>query len=188
MDIRAALAKEHSKKQSQLIAHYIGGDQERFDELMDLFLHDEEWRITQRAAWVLSHCADKYLFLIQPHLPNMVAYMTKEGNHVAIRRNIVRTLAKIDIPEGLMGLVADACFTFLANPKETVAVKAFSMDILYQMCKKEPDLAHELIPLIEDNMEHNGTAGILSKGRKILKKLKTEWRIKILGYFFFTTD
>ena len=62
MDIRAALAKEHSKKQSQLIAHYIGGDQERFDELMDLFLHDEEWRITQRAAWVLSHCADCLLY------------------------------------------------------------------------------------------------------------------------------
>jgi len=145
MDIRAALAKEHSKKQTQLIASYIGGDQDRFDELMVHFLQDEEWRITQRAAWVI---------------------------HVAIKRNIVRTLAKIDLPEDLMGLAADACFTFLANPKETVAVKAFSMEVLYQMCKKEPDLAHELIPLIEENMEHNGTAGILSKGRKILKKLK----------------
>ncbi len=172
MDIRAALRKEHSKKQVQLIAHYIGGDQERFDELMEVFLQKEEWRLTQRAAWVLSHCADKSIFLIQPHLPKLVEYMTKEGLPVAIRRNIVRTLIKIEIPEELMGLVADACFSFLANHKETVAVKAFSMEILYQMCKKEPDLAQELIPLIEDNMAHNGTAGILSKGRKILKKLK----------------
>ncbi len=172
MDIRAALEKEHSKKQSQLVAQYIGGNQERFDELMEVFLQEEEWRLTQRAAWVLSHCADKYIFLIQPHLPKLVEYLTKEGLHVAIRRNITRTLTKIDIPEELMGLVADACFTFLANPKETVAVKAFSMEVLFQMCKKEPDLAHELIPLIEENMEHNGTAGILSKGRKILKKLK----------------
>lgn len=172
MDIRAALEKEHSKKQAQLIANYIGGDQERFDELMVHFLQDEEWRITQRAAWVLSHCADKYIFLIQPHLPKLVEYMTKEGLHVAIKRNIVRTLAKLEIPEDLMGLVADACFSFLADHKETVAVKAFSMELLYQLCKKEPDLAHELIPLIEDNMEHNGTPGILSKGRKILKKLK----------------
>ena len=171
MDIKAALLKEHSKKQSLLIAEYIGSDQERFNQLMDLFFH-EEYRITQRAAWVISHCADQYIFLVQAHLPKMVEYMVKDGLHVSIRRNIVRTLAKLDIPEDLMGLVADACFTFLANPKETVAVKAFSMEVLYQMCQKEPDLAHELIPLIEDNMMHNGTAGILSKGRKILKKLR----------------
>ena len=171
MDIKAALLKEHSKKQSTMIADYIGGNQDRFDELMHLFFN-EEYRITQRAAWVLSHCADKYLFLVQAHLPKMTEYMVKEGVHVSIRRNIVRTLAKIDIPEDLMGLVADACFGFLGNAKETVAVKAFSMEILYQMCQKEPDLAHELIPLIEDNMEHFGTPGILSKGNKILSKLR----------------
>ncbi len=173
MDIKAALLKEHSKKQSLMIANYIGSDQERFNELMDLF-YNEEYRITQRAAWVISHCADKYIFLVQAHLPKMTAYMVKDGLHVSIRRNIVRTLAKIEIPEALMGLVADACFGFLANPKETVAVKAFSMEILYQMCLKEPDLAHELIPLIEDNMAMNGTAGILSKGGKILRKLRVD--------------
>lgn len=171
MDIRAALVQEHSKKQTQIISAYIGADQERFDELMDLFLNDKEWRITQRAAWSVSYCIDKYLFLVQPHLPKLVAFLRKEGVHVAVKRNITRTLAKIELPEELMGLAADACFSFLADPKEAVAVKAFSMEVLYQLCKKEPDLAHELIPLIEDNMEHNGTPGILSKGRKILKQL-----------------
>ena len=173
MDIKAALLQEHSKKQSQMIATYIGSDQSRFDKLMDLF-YNEEYRVTQRAAWVISHCADKHIFLVQAHLPKMTEYMVKEGVHVSIRRNIVRTFAKIEITEELMGLVADACFGFLGNTKETVAVKAFSMEILYQFCKKEPDLAHELIPLIEDNMEHFGTPGILSKGGKILRKLRAD--------------
>ena len=50
MNLREALLKEHSKKQMLKIVKYIGNDQQRFDELMKLFL-ESEYRITQRAAW-----------------------------------------------------------------------------------------------------------------------------------------
>ena len=170
MDIRSALLQEHSKQQTLLIANYIGDDQERFDSLMELFFK-EEYRLVQRAAWVVSHCAEQHLSLIMPHLPRMVAYLTKENVHTAVRRNLVKVLAGLDIPEDLMGAVADACFTFLANPKEQAAVRVYAMQVLYNLCQKELDLANELILLIEDALPH-GSAAIRARGRKILKQLK----------------
>ena len=53
MNIREEILREHSKAQSLRKAHYIGEDKQRFEELMYLFLNDE-YRVCQRAAWVVS--------------------------------------------------------------------------------------------------------------------------------------
>ena len=51
MDLRAELLEEHSKRQALRVADYIGNDPERFADLMCLFFGNE-YRVTQRAAWV----------------------------------------------------------------------------------------------------------------------------------------
>ena len=169
MDLRAAIIKEHSKKQAVLIANYIGNNQDRFDMLMHLFLTDE-YRVTQRAAYAISHCTDRHLNLVIPHLPAMVEYLKDKNAHIAVRRNIVRILSQIDLPEDLMGTVATLCFDFIIDPKEAVAVKIYSMEVLYNLTLKEPGLKEELVLVIEENMAY-GSAGIRSRGNKILKKL-----------------
>jgi hypothetical protein len=55
MDLEKALVKEHTKRQKDKIAKYVGSDTKRFPELMDLFFKGE-YRVTQRAAWVMSYC------------------------------------------------------------------------------------------------------------------------------------
>ncbi len=47
--IKTLLLAEHSKAQTDKILAYIGNDSARFDELMQLFFHDE-YRVVQRAA------------------------------------------------------------------------------------------------------------------------------------------
>jgi len=170
MDLKAAILKEHSKAQAIFIRDYIGDNQSLFDELMTHFFSNE-YRVTQRAAWIMTHCTNKRPYLINPHLEKMVYNLKNEKLHVAVKRNTVRLLQDIAIPEGLMGTVADCCFNFLANPNETVAVRIFSMSILYELCKKEPDLAGELKLIIEEFMPH-GTAGFRSRGKKTLKGLQ----------------
>jgi len=58
MNLREQLLLEHSKTNSELITKWIGKNKSRFSELMQLFLHDE-YRVVQRAAWVLSMVAEK---------------------------------------------------------------------------------------------------------------------------------
>lgn len=166
MDLKAELLWEHSKPQTMKIVNYIGDNEELFAELIALFL-GEEYRVTQRAAWAIRFCAEAHPELIVPHLPAMVENLQRT-NHDSIKRNTIKVLTFIDIPEALLGEVATVCFDFLASPKEAIAIRVFSMEVLFKICQREPDLAEELKLLIEDHYEH-GSAGFKSKGRKVLK-------------------
>ena len=169
MDIKAALYEEHSKIQALKIAHYIGDSQERFDELMICFF-DDEWRLNQRAAYSMNFVVEKNPKLFKPHLKKAVMNL-RHAKHDAVKRNTIRILQTYDIPEKLLGTVVDICFEFLASPKEAVAIKAFSITVLFNIAKKEPDLFYELKILIEDQMP-TASAAFKSRGSKVLNYIK----------------
>lgn len=151
-----------------ILANYIGNDSKRFEELMQYFFSSEN-RTSQRAAHAMSHCVDLHPTLLLPYLTKIID--TLKGNpKVAIKRNIVRLLQKQSIPASHQGILTSTCFDYLMDSKETVAVKAFSMTILFNMTRSYPDLTHELKLVIEDAMI-NGSAGIISRGKKILMQL-----------------
>jgi hypothetical protein len=182
MNIKEALLAEHSKAQTMRIVQYIGTDKDRFETLMQLFLN-EEYRICQRASWVVSFIAEKYPDMILPYLETMILNL-KNPVHDAVKRNTVRILSGMDtIPEHLLGMTVDICFHYISTPlmpsassrrgvTVPVAIKAFSMRVLYKICLKEPDLMCELRLIIEDMMPHE-TAAFKSAGKDVLKKLKS---------------
>jgi hypothetical protein len=170
MDIRKQLLEEHSKENSLKIVNYINDDEGRFETLFSLFLSDE-YRVSQRAAMVLSACFDKNPYWFNKHLPTLIQNLDMNNLHVAVKRNTVRILQFVEIPEDQQVALFDHCINYLADAKEPIAVKAFSMQILYNICKEHPQLKTEVIPLLEDVLERNESAGIQSRGRKILKKL-----------------
>ena len=168
MDIKTELLAEHSKTQAQKITTYIGSSQKRFDELMHLFL-EEEYRVTQRAAWVVLFAVEAHPNLLKKHLKKVVENLSNPVND-AVKRNTLRILQFWELPEDLQGIAAEICFGFLDDPKEAVAIRVFSMTVLYNICVKEPELANELRLVIEDHLPH-GTAGFKSRGKKTLKAL-----------------
>ena len=90
MSLKEEILKEHSKFHTTYLANKIGPSQEAFDELMELFLGDE-YRVTQRAAWLVSHCVDAHPWLIKNHLKFILENLQKPV-HVAVKRNTVRIL------------------------------------------------------------------------------------------------
>ena len=168
MSLKKEILKEHSKTHTVYLASKIGPNQEAFEELMELFLGDEH-RVTQRAAWVLSHCIDAHPWLIKKHLRSIIENLQKPI-HEAVKRNTVRILQFIDIPEDLMGLTADICFRYLNSGKEPVAVKVFAMTVLLNIVQIYPELSEELEISIEEQMPF-GSGGFKSRGRKVLKAL-----------------
>lgn len=171
MDIRTELLAEHSRVQAEKIAKWIGNKPDRFDKFIHFFLHDE-YKVVQRAAWVLSVVAEKHYELAKPWLPQMIAKMQEQGVHVAVKRNVVRILQFLEIPEELHGDVMNVCFDMLADPKETIAVRAFSMTVLANLSKHYPDIKHELITIIENQLEQGASAGFIARSKKLLKQLK----------------
>ncbi len=170
MNLEAEILKEHSKRQSVRIANWVGSDKRRFRELMDLFLKGD-YRITQRAAWIVKHCADEHAELVNPYLGKMIDRMLEPGVHSAVRRNVLRILQDVDVPRQIAGKIATVCFEMLGSAKEPIAVKVFSMTVLANIARREPDLKREIYILIEQQMP-TGSAGFRSRGRKILKQLE----------------
>src|SRR6266481_1632443 len=171
MDLKQAALKEHSKAQCNKIVKYIGDDPRKFSDLVDVFLAGP-YRVSQRIAWPLSCCIEENTTLIHPHLTKILKYSQQPGVHDSVKRNVVRLLQFIDIPKKHQGAVAEICFKFFNDKKEPIAVRVFSMTVLANLAKAIPELKNELIPIIEDQLPY-GSAGFISRGRKVLKELKS---------------
>ena len=86
MNIKEALLEEHSKAQTLKIKRYIGSNTDKFAELMKLVL-DDEYRIVQRASWVVKHCGDNNPMLLIPYLGDLIPRL-RNPKHDAFKRNI----------------------------------------------------------------------------------------------------
>jgi hypothetical protein len=120
---------------------------------------------------VVGEVARKHPDLANEHLEKMVLNLRKENLHDAIKRNTVRVLQEITIPEILWGDAADVCFKLLLSKNEPVAVKCFSMTVLLNIVRHIPELKEELKIIIEDQIPYS-SAGFKSRGIKTLKALE----------------
>jgi hypothetical protein len=168
MDLRETILAVHSKANAERIVKWIGSNQQRFDELFNLFLNDEDL-VVQRAAWPMSYAVIANPQLIQKHFSKLLRNLEKPGRHVAVRRNTVRLLQDIPIPKKFHGEVMNICFDYISSPTEAVAVKAFSLTVLQNLSKQYPEIRQELKTIIEDRWEHE-TAAFRSRAKKILNK------------------
>lgn len=169
MNIRHEIITDRSKANILRIVNYIGDDAEQFKILVHLFLHDEE-HISQRAIWAMAHSTGRHPQLIFPHLQQLLTYLQTGKPHDAGKRNIVKILSEIVIPEHLQGQVLDICFNYLLSMQEAIAVKSFSMQVVFNISRNEPDLLRELAAVIEEQMPY-GSAGYRSRGRNILRAI-----------------
>ncbi|TND08982.1 MAG: hypothetical protein FD123_1836 [Bacteroidetes bacterium] len=170
MNLREAILKEHSKANRQRIVKWIGKDPQRFKELVGHFLGNE-YRLVQLAAPVLSDCAEAQPQLVKPYLGKLIKNLEKEGHHDAVVRGTVRFLQFTDVPEKYLGILANTCFRLLMKADSPIAVKAFSMTVLLNICRKEPGLKNELKLVIEGLMS-NASAGLCNRGQKTLRALE----------------
>lgn len=170
MNLLKFILKEHSKATTSKIVDYVGSDPARFQLLVSIFLKGP-YRVTQRAAWPISYCVQHHPQLIKGHLKSLIEFAEMPTAHIAVKRNTIRLLQFIDIPRNLQGKVFDFCFQCLANPKEPIAVRVFSLTVLGNLAKENPELKKEIIPLIEDQLPF-ASAGFRSRGARVLKELK----------------
>jgi 8-oxo-dGTP diphosphatase len=131
-----------------------------------------EKKLAFRASWTLTKVCDKYPEIIYPYLSQIVDKLRKIDNDSTLR-SFLRILSLSDLTKlngHQQGLLADFCFNSMNSGFSAIAVKAYSMEILYRLTIIYPELANELATSIRLHME-NGSAGITARGRLVLKKL-----------------
>lgn len=170
MNLVEEILKDHSKKQKDKIVNYVGDDPKRFTQLVEVFLQGP-YRVTQRAAWPLSYCIEKYPNLLKPHFRKIIRQLGEQNIHDSVKRNTLRMLQFVRVPKVHQGITIDLCLGFLANTKEPIAIRVFAMTVLANIAQEVHELKNELIPIIEDQLPY-ASAGFLSRSGKVLKQLK----------------
>ena len=171
MNLRATILKEHSRNTRDKIIKWVGNSQQRFDELFELFITDEDL-VMQRAAWPVSYIIIAQPQLIQKHFDRLIKNLGKSKLHAAVKRNTVRLLQDIDIPQRFHGDIMNICFNYVASPEEPAAVKAFSLTILQNLSDQYPEIRNELKLIIDERWNYE-TAAFRSRARKILKEFSS---------------
>jgi 8-oxo-dGTP diphosphatase len=170
-DLQAIINNMMSRNEAEWIATSAIENPAIFLKLFQ-YSNSTDKKLAFRASWTLTKVCDKYPELIYPYLAQIVESLNKIDNESALRSFLrILSLSELDkINSHQHGIVADYCFKVLNSGYAAIAVKAYSMEILFRLTMIYPDLANELSSSIHILME-DGSAGITSRGRAILKKL-----------------
>lgn len=168
MNIKAELTKEHSKAVTMAIVGYVKNDASKFEELMKLFLGNN-YRLCQRASWAVNYCAENHPELVKPYFKKIINNLERMDIHVAVKRNSIRMFQFVSVPENLQGKLVSICFDYLNDVNEAIAVKAFSMTVIFNCCEKYPELLEELKTSIQQMLQlPNASPGLKSHGKKMI--------------------
>jgi len=179
--LEAQILAEHSKAQTMRLVHWVGTDATRFQIMMEIFLNDPpskplpkgrgyQYIFTQRISWVLRYVGEYAPEILAPWLPTLVSVLRRPGLHDAVKRNTLNVFEPLDFPAELDGELADLCFSYLADPKEPIAIRCASMTVLEKICRRVPELKSELQMLLEEHEAH-GSAGFRNRAQKLLFRL-----------------
>lgn len=142
-----------------------------FNKLMQYSFSSDK-KLAFRASWTLTKVCDKFPDLIYPYIPEIITRLDKIDNE-STQRSFLRiiSLSKMGrIDEKLHGILAEHCFAALKSGFSAIAIKAYSMEILYNLVVIYPELLNELTATI-NLLEGEGSAGVIARGRMIIKKL-----------------
>jgi hypothetical protein len=157
MDIGAILNSGHTKNNTMRVVRYVGSDGKKFAELMEIFFRGE-YRMMQRAAWPVSYCVKDHPELIKSYLNKCIDLLSEKQGHVAVRRNVVRLLQYVEIPQRLKGKVYSHCIDLIDDLKEAIAVKAFALTVATKIAKSDPALISELQLVVKKHLPHTTVA------------------------------
>jgi 8-oxo-dGTP diphosphatase len=136
------------------------------------FSGDNDSRLAFRSSWALTKVCEKRPELFSDLLPAVVEKLinTKNGSVERSFLKIFQLVGTTSLDEDDVGRLTDHCFSLLRSRTSAIAVKSYSMDVLYEISRRYPGLTHELagiMGLFPDDVP----AGIKAKSRAMLKKL-----------------
>jgi len=164
-DFRELLLQGNSRSYTDFVADIVNKRPELVENLWEIYLAAEE-PISRRAAWIIDTASEHKPEWVEPFLPALVAKLP-EFNHDGLKRHALRMITRLPFPAGLEGELMNIAFEWLVSTTESVAVKMYSIQILYRLSALEPDILQELYDTIEFQIA-DGTPGFKSIGKKLM--------------------
>ncbi len=132
---------------------------------------DKDQLVSRRAIWVLGHCDNLEHDRIKPFHDKLIRNLKKEGLHPGIIRGILSLFQKYNVPEKHESFMLDLCYKYLKNPSEAIAVRAFSITVIFNISKPYPELLQELMIVLNDLSVNEDGAAMRSRIKNTTKAI-----------------
>ena len=165
------LSIDPSRANMDYVAYLVGDDEKAFGEIFEL-IYSAPHPINQRAAGVIETIHRTHPDLILPYLDRILETFTN-FNIDGVKRNFAKIFTRTEFSEDQKGIAINLCFDRLQQRNESIAVRVFSMQVLYNISQSVPEIKHELALIIEEEMQI-GSAAWKSRGAHLLRKIYKE--------------
>lgn len=155
---------------SDLIFYHFSSHTADLHPLSELVFDDSDAR-NWRAAWVLDQVNDRNPALLKPFLERITDEAFKTRN-LSKLRHYLKIISLHPISTARAGELFDKALTIFGNPEIPIAPRVHAMQILFEISELEPELKPELVDIIENELEIHPSAGLKSRGSRLLKKLR----------------
>lgn len=143
MNLEYEIMLQFSAGNTKRVADIVLKNTSLVKELVDLTLGENE-ATAKRAAWVLGYVGKENPSLFLPFLEPLLGALIHPNNN-AVKRNIVSMLQYMELPKRWQGIATETCFRLIEDPKETIAVKAFSYTVLGNICQQNTAMREEML-------------------------------------------
>ncbi len=164
-ELRDLLQQRVHVSEVKHLANEIAKSKENVDLLMRVFL-ENEGLAARYASWVLQHVCDINPQLADPYQKKLLELLRVEA-HASVHRCALRALELIEIKEELVPEAIEIGFNYLIDVSQPIAMKVYSMGLLFNCCKPYPELLAELKMHIEEQLPRQ-SPGFKSKAKKVL--------------------
>jgi hypothetical protein len=161
-----------SKKECLSIANKLLNNDRELHVFID-FIKSKNAQVVNNVFWILREIqiTRKDFIILKAEL--IFGAMMFNKNHSGIFRNGLALFKKTPIPSTIETQFYNICFALIQNSSSAIALKAFSMDVCFNIAKKHPELLKELSCIIEDLINTHGqkSGAISSSGKRVLEAI-----------------
>jgi hypothetical protein len=161
---------DSSRKLADLVAEEIGDNSNAFKQLYDYTMLQKK-QYAMRSSRVVSILAYRYPKLIEPYFHEMIIGL-ESLKDTSVKRNFLQIFIRYYWHENeeTEGRLVNLCFDLYQKPTEPIAVRAYSLEILYRISKKIPEIKPELLSVLELAINEL-SGGLRGQATKIMKLL-----------------
>jgi 8-oxo-dGTP diphosphatase len=171
IDLQSMVNSMMSMQEAEWVATSAIENPAVFKKLVEYSFSSDK-KLAFRASWTLTKVCDQFPEMIVPCLTTIIESLKNLDNE-GVQRCFLRIISLNDFSKISIkhhGVLADHCFEALRSGFSAIAIKAYSMEILYKLALIYPELANELAVSI-NLLQGEESGAIQARSRMVLKKL-----------------
>lgn len=169
-DIRAELAADTRTFKAPVLAKEIL--KHEMEAGLAALALDKDQTVSSRALWVLGYCDEMEPERIKRFHEKLIPNLKNKGLHPGVIRGTLRFFQEHPVPKKHESFMLDLCYGYLKNPSVAIAVRAFSITVIYNISRPYPELLQELLMVLNELSIHEDGAAMRSRIKNTTKAIR----------------